>query len=586
MMDRFLLAQLYLGSLSGKMSRKAIRAGLQSLARGSQSYEDAYDNTMRRIVNQVADQRSTALNVLSWITYAKRPLTAIELQHALAVELGESKFDEDNLSDTEDLVSVCAGLVAISADGTRDVVRLVHHTAQKYLEQKLIYWLQDSQRRIAATCITYLSYEVFATGSCLTDSAFEERLERYPLFSYAARNWGHHARVQCVDDDLLIGFLQDNSKTEACGQAIFTRKGYTNYGHYSRQISLAITGLHLTAYFGLPVATKHLLRDCSSLLPMDSIGRTPLALAAYVGHEEVVKLFLDKGVDADQTDYRGRTPITLAASEGLLEIVKLLLDYGVEPQSNKGDWRPAILWGASGGHTAVVQLLLERGASPNTQDDEKRTPLLWAAAHGWPETVQLLLERNCHPEIRDVRGRTALHEAAENGHFAVVDLLLKADSKRDLKDAKGKTPLFYAQQYGHFRTSSLLRGLSLDLEMNERMSTLQIQSVSCLPGSDQAGFKCPLCGVKTQNRGVFMRHVNDQHYPRRTYMCPMPSCRKKQHRKDKIKSHMRAHESWGKAKETEITSELPFPTTCCFCKAETDSWDAFYACYLKHSVIK
>ena len=38
---------------------------------------------------RLTDQEELAKQVLSWITCAKRPLTTSELQHALAVELGD-----------------------------------------------------------------------------------------------------------------------------------------------------------------------------------------------------------------------------------------------------------------------------------------------------------------------------------------------------------------------------------------------------------------------------------------------------------------------------------------------------------------
>jgi hypothetical protein len=38
-------------------------------------------------------------------TCAKRPLAPSELQHALAVEIGETQLDEENLPEVEDIVS-------------------------------------------------------------------------------------------------------------------------------------------------------------------------------------------------------------------------------------------------------------------------------------------------------------------------------------------------------------------------------------------------------------------------------------------------------------------------------------------------
>lgn len=62
---------------------------------------------MARINSQKEGFRNLAELVLLWITYAKRPLTPAELQYAIAVEPGEPGMVEENLSEMEELVSVC-----------------------------------------------------------------------------------------------------------------------------------------------------------------------------------------------------------------------------------------------------------------------------------------------------------------------------------------------------------------------------------------------------------------------------------------------------------------------------------------------
>ena len=72
---------------------------------------------MERIEGQLSDQAELSKEVLSWITCAERPLTTLELQHALAIKVGQTEFDEGNNSDIEDIVSVCAGLVTVDEEG-------------------------------------------------------------------------------------------------------------------------------------------------------------------------------------------------------------------------------------------------------------------------------------------------------------------------------------------------------------------------------------------------------------------------------------------------------------------------------------
>lgn len=88
---------------------------------------------MDRIEGQLQDQEELAKQVLSWITCAKRLLTILELQHALAIEIGDSKLDEENLLQIEDMVSVCAGLVTIDEESS--IIRLVYYITQEYFER-------------------------------------------------------------------------------------------------------------------------------------------------------------------------------------------------------------------------------------------------------------------------------------------------------------------------------------------------------------------------------------------------------------------------------------------------------------------
>ncbi|KAF3809380.1 hypothetical protein GCG54_00011579 [Colletotrichum gloeosporioides] len=142
----FLLAQLHLDSLQGKRSAKQIKDALSKLARGSAAYDVAYDEAMERIEGQLGDQETLAKDALSWIVCARRPLKTLELQHALAVESGTTELDKDNITELEDVVSVCAGLVTIDEESR--IIRLVHYTTQEYFERTAERWLPDAQRLI------------------------------------------------------------------------------------------------------------------------------------------------------------------------------------------------------------------------------------------------------------------------------------------------------------------------------------------------------------------------------------------------------------------------------------------------------
>jgi len=107
-------------SLVGKHTPAAVRKALENLPK---EVNDTYDEAMERIERQNEDDKELAKQVFSWITYACRPLSVTELQHALAVTPEKTNMDPDDIIDIEILTSVCAGLVVI--DEKRSIIRLV-----------------------------------------------------------------------------------------------------------------------------------------------------------------------------------------------------------------------------------------------------------------------------------------------------------------------------------------------------------------------------------------------------------------------------------------------------------------------------
>lgn len=323
----------------GKISAKAVRTALNELPTGSEAYDHAYEEAMERIEGQNADHEALAKQVLSWITCAKRPLTTSELRHALAAEVGESLLDND-LPHIGDMVSVCAGLVTV--DKGSDIIRLVHYMTQEYLERTQKQWFPNAGE-ITTICITYLSFDKFDSGFCLTDEDFEGRLQSNQLYDYAARNRGHHARNVSTSSHWIIRFLESEANIEAASQAM-----WVDECNHSQEAPRHVTGVHLAAHFGL---------------------------------EEVLQALLGRGHGLDLGDSNGRTPTMLAAGSGYEAIVALLQENGAH-LGDKIDGRTALMVAAAGGHAAVITLRLANGVSPDARLNNGRTALVEAAGEG------------------------------------------------------------------------------------------------------------------------------------------------------------------------------------------------------------
>ncbi|KAF4337456.1 ankyrin repeat [Fusarium beomiforme] len=458
----FLLAQLHFNSLLRKRSPKAIRTALKRLATGCEAYDHAYTGAMERIEGQVADAGELAKQVLSWITCAKRPLTTTELRHALAVEIGESEVDEENLPQIEDMVSVCAGLVTV--DEESNIIRLVHYTTQEYLERTKEDWFPKAQEAIARTCITYLSFRKFEAGICATDHGFKERLQQNPLYDYAARNWGHHAFAASIEGkEFILKFLASEAKVSSSSQALMASSSY-----HSQSIPRQVRGVHLAAIFGLKDIMIALLENGDDPDSKDTSFRTPLSYAAEFGHETVVKLLIEKGAGLESQDDSGRTPLLWAAGNGHDAVVELLIEEGVDLESRDNySGRTPLLWAAGNGHDAVAELLIRKVADLESQDCNGLTPLLRAAGNGHDAVVELLIEEGADLESQDSNGRTPLSWAAGKGHEVVVELLIRKVADLESQDCNGLTPLLRAAGNGQDAVVKLLLEKGADLESGD-----------------------------------------------------------------------------------------------------------------------
>ncbi|KAM0130917.1 hypothetical protein ACHAP3_007144 [Botrytis cinerea] len=486
----FLLARLNFDSLKGKKSPKAMRNALNMLPTGTDAYKDAYKDAMERIEGQLDDERDLAKQVLSWITFAKRPLTTAELQDAIAVEINETELDRENFTEISTMISVCAGLVTVDDEGK--IIRLVHYTTQEYFERTRDEWFPNAETFITTICVTYLSFETFNTGFCQTSQDFVKRVRSNRLSMYAAKFWGLHACKASISEKILeralLRFLENQLKVGASWQLMncnYPVELYVCQGsipesspsYYGQFLSRGLTGMHITALFGLETVIQLLLY--SGKLEVDSRGRssqergfyfdsntvnpgrTPLFFAAEKGYEKVVKLLLDTGkVNPDWKDCDNRTPLYWAANNGHEKVVKLLLDTGKVNVNLRGSRGQTPFHSAArSGNENLVKLLLDTGkVGINRKDSNGRTPLSLAAENGHEKVVKLLLDTGkVEIDCKDSKNRTPLYWAADNEHEKVVKILLDTGKVEiDCKDYDDRTLLCWAARKGHEKIVKLL----------------------------------------------------------------------------------------------------------------------------------
>ncbi|MCJ1471194.1 hypothetical protein MMC07_009842, partial [Pseudocyphellaria aurata] len=448
----FLLAQLYVDSLLDTRTRKIVQDTLETMSKGTEALDKVYADAVERIKGQRPRDSALATDVLSWIIYARRPLTTKEICHALAVQPNDEEIELDNILDVEEIVSVCAGLVTV--DKESDIIRLVHYTTQEYFQQVRGEWNFNVQLKLASTCLTYLSFRSFRSGGCLTESDLESRLIRNPFLVYAAEHWGSHTlTVQEELCELACSFLQCINSISSAMQAGSREVQHPSFFLYYPKDT---TGLHLTAHHGLLRLSEELLSRSGrgSVISVDwknSYGQTPLILGVASGHYTVVKLLIDQHVH-----WQCDNELYVASQKGHEQIVKLLLDYGAEVNAQGGQYDTALYAASIEGHVQTVKLLIDNGANVNAKGRRNHNSAVKAAsARGHEQVVRLLLENGAEVNGEGDRGHP-LYAASSGGHEQVVKLLIENGADVNAQEGDWGNALFSSSMKGHEQIVKLL----------------------------------------------------------------------------------------------------------------------------------
>ncbi|KAB5542460.1 hypothetical protein GE09DRAFT_1225395 [Coniochaeta sp. 2T2.1] len=510
----FILAEIYLSALEDKATPRAVKNTLgqfERQERGStesqrrEVLDRAYQHAMERINGQKPGFRKLALKAICWITCATRPLSPPELQHALAVEVGDSELDEDNILGLERMVSICAGLVTI--DGESQVIRLVHYTTQEFFQERWGEWFPTAHDDLATVCITYLSFKDFDWGRCKTYEEYTQRLRLYPLFLYAISSLGQHFhQASSPVKQQVIDFFEEGPNLDAAvqGWSVSDRKAIGAAADLEDLFEQASKkdALFLATCLGLEEVIESLLvkrhadpgdtasrgnleddpditseteqngeapwRDITleddedpvtsrffaeigkqgHLDIVRSSGYTLLHMAVSDIKEDAVIHLLNRGYDKDAKGLDGWTPLHLAAEVHTPAIVRHLLRARPETDDEPaGEELDRVRDAAKRGTDVVARLLLDAGADISPRDAQARTPLHIAARTGNEAVLKLLLERGAD--------RTSRHESDEN--LAVIEQLLGAGADIEARFGEdGWTQILLAVHYDLHLVSKLL----------------------------------------------------------------------------------------------------------------------------------
>jgi ankyrin repeat protein len=471
---------------------------------------EAYDNAIKRI--DEAKSLPLATQLFQWIIYARRPMTMSEIHHALAIKMGDTSFQWKNAVDEATILSKDAGLVREGQDGT---LSLNHIKTRRYLENKELIATPIAEADITIACTTYLSFQSFENGPCISRLQVDQRTTSHPFYLYASRYWGSHARTWLQH----YGTASDKSSNSEIGkkrgelysvlkrfllrtpcvqasiqgyeQSRDIRQGSLNKqkrlirwedpsdpprgerkrqakGKHKVRTQGETFGFHLAAIYDLRDIVIALVQESGQDISSGDVqGNTPLLHASKAGNSYLVEQLLDHLDEPcmNKQNSRGETPLMVAAMNGHYQVVDTLLrkkGTNVEARDNSG--RTALSWASHYGREPVVSQLIDKGqATVTTWASDNLTPLARASAQGHLETVRLLLNTTMTDKTnkqipKAING--ALSKACEKGQIHIVRLFITTAKNQLIKNWCDKmtrcSPLWLATKNKHYEIARLL----------------------------------------------------------------------------------------------------------------------------------
>ncbi|KAJ7440446.1 ankyrin repeat-containing domain protein [Mycena latifolia] len=467
----FLLAKLHTESLATKNTIKAVQEALKHLPT---NLNHTYDEAMHRIHHQNEDDRHFALQALTWVAYAKRPLSVAELQEALAIEPDATTLDVDNLMDISIVLSVCAGLIIV--DEAMAVVRLIHYTTQGYFDSIQPVQFPDAHTMIASQCLAYLSFHEFSQ----LDEAYmlDKGMEAHPLVGYSQHLLLHAAEAnRQLDLQPSLTFFLEKAHS---WKGIWYRSLYqwrpASPWDYFNDWPLNPSLLWLSAASNLIHIATYLL---GQPVDYDPSIDSALSVAVFYGYIEMAQLLVKYGANVNcQGGFYG-TALQAASDRGHESVAQFLIEMGADVNAVGGYYGTALQAASCGRHEPVAHFLIEKGADVNAVGGRYGTALQAACWGGYEPVAQFLIAKGA--DVNAVGGRygTALQAASWGGHEPVARFLIEKGADVNAQGGLYGTALQAASEGGHESVAQFLIEKGADVNAEGGIFGTALQAASC-----------------------------------------------------------------------------------------------------------
>ena len=285
-----------------------------------------YERTLDRIKQQPPSDQTFAFEIFRRVSHAFNDLTIDQLSHALSADWDVSAdhlhsrlycFDAINQYRLADIVDVCSGLVSVEEQN--HTVRFVHDTVHVYFNIDALRQLKESafvsvHGQLAATCLTYMSFDDFMEGPCMFENDLMALAKFHCFFLYAARHVTDHLRNSNGKDQIVLltqlgCLLKNESKRLLLIQVEQLFLGEDQMFEGDRFVLEKYPWIMVVTRWGYIPAVEASVRHGHSLKAKTLTWQTPLHVSASKGHLQLVRYLLDLKADYTQVDWRGQRPV-------------------------------------------------------------------------------------------------------------------------------------------------------------------------------------------------------------------------------------------------------------------------------------
>lgn len=513
----FLLARLYMDSLSTQTRVSHFKNALKTLPTGLQTM---YDDALNRIAADVPHTED-ALKVLYWVSFAKRPLTVDELIHALAVTLEDKDYDADNEL-LDEITSICAGLLIV--DPISCVVRLAHHTTDEYLKKTQTKSFPGISSHIASVLLTYVSFDAFKTQAAVTRADASNTLRQYPLLEYAATNWGHHfSESDGLGNGIRLRALEYLKRPQRFPDFLIKETIEKEHG---AGLPGTINGTHIAVVFDLLEFIPALQTSDPQQRKTESPMPSPLWTAAMFGKARAVELLIAGGADVNGTSgYPVKALHRAAGTGGSLEICRLLIEHGADvnaPFATDPVYESDVTWirlqtplheAAWHNNPKIAALLLTKGADMYAMTSDHETPWDFAVHCRSFETLDVLIEAFQGPGHWS---KMIIQSLVRSGSTELIDSMVKKGLDVNEISRHGKRALDLALDIGDENVITVLLENGAVSHYPWSQTQMEVASFSDRPWFDL------LCRALFENRLNWQPNVQGGHtFEERSWQPPL-----------------------------------------------------------------